>query len=61
MTELLQPFLCKFVFFSDDILIYSINEGKHEKHLKIVLQTFKEAKLVPTGKNAVLVARSLNT
>ncbi|XP_058005351.1 uncharacterized protein LOC110638799 [Hevea brasiliensis] len=42
----LKPFLDQFVVvFIDDILVYSKNAEKHDKHLRIVLQTLREKQL----------------
>ena len=46
MNRVFRPYLDQFVMvFFDDILVYSIDEQKHEQHLKIVLQTLREKKL----------------
>ena len=46
MNSVLSKFLDKFVLvFIDDILVYLKNEVEHEKHLRNVLQTFKEHQL----------------
>jgi hypothetical protein len=34
-----------FVVFIDDILVYSRSEAKHEEHLRLVLQKFRDHKL----------------
>ena len=46
MNRVFQPYLDKFVIvFIDDILIYTKSHGKHENHLRIVLETLKVKKL----------------
>ena len=46
MHRVFRPYLdCFLVIFIDDILVYSKSEKKHERHLRIVLQTLKEHKL----------------
>ena len=47
MHRVFQPYLDRFVVvFVDDILIYSKSKEDHEKHLRIVLQTLREHKLI---------------
>ena len=42
MNSVSQNYLDSFViFFIDDILVYSKNEGDHMGHLRVVLQTLK--------------------
>nr|GEX05122.1 putative reverse transcriptase domain-containing protein [Tanacetum cinerariifolium] len=46
MTRVCKPYLDKFVIvFIDDILVYSKDEEKHEKHLKIILELLKKERL----------------
>ena len=46
MNRVFRPYLDQFfVFFIDDILVYSRDEQENEQHLKIVLQTLREKKL----------------
>ncbi|KAL0539843.1 hypothetical protein IC582_024064 [Cucumis melo] len=46
MNRVFREFLDTFVIvFIDDILIYSKTEAKHEKHLRMVLQTLRDNKL----------------
>lgn len=46
MNDLFRPYLNKFVqVYLDDILIYSQNEEEHERHLEIVLDILRKAKL----------------
>jgi hypothetical protein len=43
MNGVFKEFLDKFVIvFLDDIIIYSEKEEKHEKHLRMVLQVFRD-------------------
>ena len=43
MNRVFKPYLDNFVVvFIDDILVYSKNKEKHEKHLRVVLKTLKE-------------------
>ena len=47
MNRVFRPYLDQFVVvFIDDILVYSKDEQEHEQHLKIVLQTLREKKVV---------------
>ena len=47
MNKLFHHYLDYFVIiFIDDILVYSSNTGKHTKHLRIVLQTLEDEKLL---------------
>ena len=46
MIRIFRPYLDRFVVvFIDNILIYSCDETKHAKHLRIVLQTLREKQL----------------
>ncbi|XP_070013295.1 uncharacterized protein [Nicotiana sylvestris] len=46
MNRVFRPYIDSFVIvFSDGILIYSRRLGKHEQHLRVVLQTLREQKL----------------
>ncbi|XP_071714482.1 uncharacterized mitochondrial protein AtMg00860-like [Rutidosis leptorrhynchoides] len=46
MNRVCHPMLDKFVIvFIDDILIYSKSEGKHESHLRQVLETLRQERL----------------
>ena len=46
MNRVFRPYLDHFVIvFIDDILVYSRNLKQHAKHLKMVLQTLREAQL----------------
>ena len=46
MNRVFKNFLDRFVLiFIDDILMYSKTEEKHEKHLRIVLETFRSNQL----------------
>jgi hypothetical protein len=46
MNKVFMDYLDTFVvIFIDDILIYSISEAEHEKHLRLVLQRLREHKL----------------
>ena len=46
MNEVFHQYLDRFVIvFIDDILVYSRSRKEHERHLRIVLQTFREKKL----------------
>lgn len=46
MNRVFNPYIDQFMIVSiDDILLYSKNHLKHEKHLKIVLRTLKEYNL----------------
>ena len=46
MNRVFHPYLDQFVVvFIDDILVYSKSQEKHDKHLKIVLQTLREKQL----------------
>ncbi|GKU88115.1 hypothetical protein SLEP1_g2416 [Rubroshorea leprosula] len=46
MHRVLQPYLDKFVIvFMDDILVYSLDEESHAKHLALVLQMCREKEL----------------
>ena len=46
MNRVFRPYLDQFVIvFIDDILVYSRNLKQHAKHLKMVLQTLREAQL----------------
>lgn len=48
MNDFFQPYLDKFVLiFIDDILIYSKNQERHEKHMRIVLQTLRKTNCTP--------------
>ena len=43
MNRVFKPYLDQFVVvFIDDILVYSKNKEKHEKHLHVILQTLRE-------------------
>ena len=47
IKKVLKPYLHMFVIvFIDNILIYSCNDEDHVSHLKIVLKTFKEMRVV---------------
>ena len=46
MHRVFQPYLDQFfVFFVDDILIYSPSEEEHEDHLGVVLQLLRDHQL----------------
>ncbi|GKA10360.1 putative reverse transcriptase domain-containing protein [Tanacetum coccineum] len=46
MNRVCKPYLDKFVIvFIDDILIYSKNKGKHEEHLKLILELLRKEEL----------------
>ncbi|GKF02578.1 putative reverse transcriptase domain-containing protein [Tanacetum coccineum] len=46
MNRVCKPYLDKFVImFIDDILVYSKDEEKHGKHLKIILELLKKERL----------------
>ena len=46
MNHVFSAYLDKFVLvFIDDILVYSKDQGDHEEHLRLVLQTLREHKL----------------
>ena len=46
MNKVFMEYLDKFVVvFIDDILVFSINEEEHEKHLRMVLQKLRENQL----------------
>ncbi|XP_019251021.1 PREDICTED: uncharacterized protein LOC109229935 [Nicotiana attenuata] len=46
MNRVFRPYIDSFVIvFIDDILIYSRSLGKHEQHLRVVLQTLREQQL----------------
>nr|GEX16647.1 putative reverse transcriptase domain-containing protein [Tanacetum cinerariifolium] len=46
MNRVCKPYLDKFVIvFTDDILIYSKDEKKHEEHLKAILELLKKKEL----------------
>ncbi|XP_028105359.1 uncharacterized protein LOC114304398 [Camellia sinensis] len=46
MNRVFKPYLDEFVVvFIDDILIYSKSREKHEKHLRLILQTLRDKKL----------------
>ena len=44
MTQVLKPFIGRFVVYFDDILIYSRFCEDHEEHLKQVMRTVKAEK-----------------
>lgn len=47
MNQILKQYLRKFMLvFFDDILVYSVDEVSHQKHLQKVLQIFKEHRFV---------------
>ncbi len=46
INRIFRPYLNKFVFvFIDDILIYSLDETEHVKHLRTVLQILRDNQL----------------
>ena len=46
MNQILRPFIDKFVLvYLDDILIYSNSAEEHRKHLRLVLEALRAAKL----------------
>nr|GEX80073.1 putative reverse transcriptase domain-containing protein [Tanacetum cinerariifolium] len=46
MNRVCKPYLDKFIIvFIDDILVYSMDEEEHEKHLKIILDLLKKERL----------------
>ena len=46
MNRVFRPYLDKFVIvFIDNILLHSLNEDEHEKHLRIVLETLGQCQL----------------
>ncbi|GJV60204.1 putative reverse transcriptase domain-containing protein [Tanacetum coccineum] len=48
MNRVCKPYLDNFVIvFIDDILVYSKDEEKHRKHLKIVLEMLKKKRFAP--------------
>ncbi|WVY93416.1 hypothetical protein V8G54_032504 [Vigna mungo] len=60
MNKVLKPYLRKFVLvFFDDILIYSLDEGSHQQHLKWVLQLLRENNLFANFKKCNFGQRQL--
>ena len=46
MNRVFRPYLDRFfIFFINDILVYSSSSEEHSKHLRIVLQTLRERQL----------------
>jgi hypothetical protein len=49
MNRVFRPYLDQYmIVFIDDILVYSNSHLKHEQHLRVVLQTFRENQLYAT-------------
>ncbi|WVY98421.1 hypothetical protein V8G54_030572 [Vigna mungo] len=60
MNMVLKPYLRKFVLvFFDDILIYSPDEGSHQKHLKLVLKLLRENNLFANSKKCTFGQQQL--
>ncbi|KAA3487590.1 DNA/RNA polymerases superfamily protein [Gossypium australe] len=56
LSVIFRPYLDRFVVvFIDDILIYSRDEFEHAEHLRIVLQTLRDKKLVDPSKIPAVV------
>lgn len=54
MSRIFQPYLDQLVVFVDDILIHSVSEEEHEKHLRIVLQVLGITRCTPKVKMSIL-------
>lgn len=55
MHHTLHPFLDQFcVVYLDDILVYSTNLSEHEKHLNLIFNTLREARLFVSTKKCEL-------
>ena len=47
INRVFQPYLDRFiVIFTDDILVYSETEEKHDEHLRVVRQVLREKQLL---------------
>jgi hypothetical protein len=54
MTEVLQPFIDRFVVvYLDNIVIFSKTKQEHAEHVRLVLKALEEHKLVANAKKSV--------
>ena len=59
MNHLLQAFMCKFIVYFDEILLYSKNQDDRVVHLKSILNVLRKEKLFANMKKCTFCTKTL--